>query len=53
MPPPTEDTVRPPSTIHLACAAHPEVTSYGWTDAYNHQLDVHGGDETTAWNLVT
>lgn len=44
--------VKPPSDIHLVCVDHPEVVSDGWTTAWNHQLDVHAGSQTVAWNLV-
>jgi hypothetical protein len=44
--------VRPPTDIHLTCTEHPEFESSSWTDAWNHQLDEHTGDQTLNWNLA-
>ena len=49
--PPT-DLVRPPSDIRLQCTVHTDFVSGGWTEAWNHQLDVHAGDQTLGWNLL-
>jgi len=45
--------VRPPSTIHLHCTLCTETPfdSNNWTEAWNHQLEVHPED-TVTWNLV-
>lgn len=44
--------VRPPSDIRWQCADHPEFESLNWTDAWNHQLDEHAGDQTVNWHLL-
>ncbi len=46
-------TVRPPASVHLHCKLCTETPfdSSSWTDAWNHQLDVHP-DVEVLWTLV-
>lgn len=44
-------TVRPPTDIHLTCVEH-DIECSTWTDAWNHQLDEHGGAQTADWHLA-
>lgn len=42
--------VKPPADIHLVCTVD-QFESETWTEAWNHQVDVHAGD-TVPWNLA-